>query len=179
MKNLSFLFFCVVRWWGHWLKVASAICCVVWSERGQGVVGIEEIYIYSIWQKQKSRMLPRSSFYLTDDRGCVPRMYSLTEGPAECPQCRRRKQPLPKWADKSKEPLLSLPWMRSQLFIKDLSANSGSTYRRRNAMKPPTIWQSGQSGSNNCVPVKGKYCLNLLKLEVILKVFVILLTYLF
>lgn len=35
MKNLSFLSFCVVRWWGHWLKVAGALGSVVWSERGQ------------------------------------------------------------------------------------------------------------------------------------------------
>lgn len=28
MKSLSFLFFCVARWWGHWLKVAGTPDCV-------------------------------------------------------------------------------------------------------------------------------------------------------
>lgn len=46
MKSLSFLFFCVGRWWGHWLKVAGATGCVVrLGVCGQGVEGIEGICI--------------------------------------------------------------------------------------------------------------------------------------
>lgn len=40
MKSLSFLFFCVVRWWGHWLKVAWATDCSVHAGNGQRVEDI-------------------------------------------------------------------------------------------------------------------------------------------
>lgn len=42
MKSLSFPFFCVGRWWGHWLKVARA------TDGGQGVedAGRENLYIH-------------------------------------------------------------------------------------------------------------------------------------
>lgn len=37
MKSLSFLFLCVVRWWGHGLKVARVTDCMVLTERGTGL----------------------------------------------------------------------------------------------------------------------------------------------
>lgn len=55
MKSLSFLSFCDVRWWGHWLKVAEAMDCIVHAGNGQRLRTYEQSILGSTVHSKETR----------------------------------------------------------------------------------------------------------------------------